>query len=261
MFVAARFWVAGLVMLTILAVMRRPLNKILWRDGLITGVFLSSAYIAQTIGLDMTSTGKTAFITGLNAAIVPMLSPFLLRVMPSRMAWVGIAVAVGGLALMTLDASLTVNQGDVWVLACAVLFALHIIAVAHYGPKHDPLAFSTTQFFSAAAIATIATISFEGAPIPPESTWLTLFFFGVVATAFTFGVYTWVQPYTTATHAALIYSLEPVAAALFGIFLVGDMLAAREWVGGGLMLLGVIIAEVGGKSPDEKPEYPMELPA
>lgn len=247
LFVAVRFWVAGVVMIPLLLWLRRRQNLALWRDGLLAGTFLGTAYIAQTIGLDLTTPGKAAFITGLNAAIVPMLSPFLLRAFPSRATWLGVILATAGLATMTLSESLTGQIGDLWVLACAILFALHIIAVAKFGINHDPLAFAMTQFFSAAVIATIGTLVFEGIALPPVSTYPTLIFFGVVATAFCFAVYTWVQPFTTATHAALIYALEPVAAAIFGIIVIGEGLTGREWLGGAIMLLGVIVAELGGR--------------
>jgi drug/metabolite transporter (DMT)-like permease len=261
LFVSARFWVAVVVMIPLLVALRRRQNLALWRDGLLAGTFLGTAYIAQTIGLDLTTPGKAAFITGLNAAIVPLFSPFLLRVFPSRATWIGVALATAGLAIMTLSDSLTGQTGDLWVLACAVLFALHIIAVAKFGMKHDPLAFAMTQFFSAAVIATIGTLVFEGVALPPVETYPTLIFFGVVATAFCFAVYTWVQPFTTATHAALIYALEPVAAALFGIIVMGEGLTGREWVGGAIMLLGVIVAELGGRFGSQPIETASPVPS
>lgn len=246
LFVSVRFWVAGVVMIPLLIGLRRRQNRAMWRDGILAGVLLGTAYIAQTIGLDLTTPGKAAFITGLNAAMVPMLSPFLLRAFPSRATWVGVALATAGLAVMTLSESLTAQAGDLWVLACALLFALHIVAVAKFGAKHDPLAFAMTQFFSAAVIATVGTLVFEGVTLPPVETYPTLIFFGIVATAFCFAVYTWVQPFTTATHAALIYALEPVAAAIFGIIVMGTGLTGREWLGGAIMLTGVVVAELGG---------------
>lgn len=266
LFVAARFWVAGVVMIPLLVALRRRQSLALWRDGLVAGAFLGTAYIAQTIGLDLTTPGKAAFITGLNAAIVPMLSPFLLRAFPTRATWVGVALATAGLATMTLSESLTAQVGDLWVLACALLFALHIVAVAKFGVKHDPLAYAMSQFFTAAVIATVGTIAFEGVALPPTETYPTLIFFGIVATAFCFAVYTWVQPFTTATHAALIYALEPVAAALFGILVMGEGLSEREWIGGAIMLLGVVVAELGGhfgkrEATTQEPESDVASPA
>lgn len=247
LFVSVRFWVAALVMLPLIWGLRRRLSRAAWRDGIIAGALLGTAYISQTIGLDGTTPGKAAFITGLNAAIVPLLSPFLLRVFPSKGTWIGVILATVGLGVMTLSATMGIQTGDVWVLACAIMFALHIILVAKVGASHDPWAFATTQFFSAAVIAAIATLIFEGTTLPPLETYPTLIFFGVVATAFCFAIYTWVQPYTTATHAALIYALEPVAAALFGLIVMNEGLTGQEWAGGAIMLAGVIIAELGAQ--------------
>jgi len=72
---------------------------------------------------------------------------------------------------------------------------------------------------------------------------------GLIATAFVFGIQTWGQRHTTPTHTALIFALEPVFAALFAVAFAGEILEAREWIGGALILLGMLVAEVGIINP------------
>jgi drug/metabolite transporter (DMT)-like permease len=69
---------------------------------------------------------------------------------------------------------------------------------------------------------------------------------GLIATAVVFGVQTWVQRYTTPTHTALIFALEPVFAAFFALLLAGEVLEGREWLGGAMIILGMLLAEMGG---------------
>jgi drug/metabolite transporter (DMT)-like permease len=68
---------------------------------------------------------------------------------------------------------------------------------------------------------------------------------GLIATALVFGLQTWGQRHTTPTHTALIFALEPVFAALFAAWFAAERLMLREWIGGTLIVLGMIVAELG----------------
>jgi drug/metabolite transporter (DMT)-like permease len=43
----------------------------------------------------------------------------------------------------------------------------------------------------------------------------------------------------------VILTMEPVFAGLFGFLLAGERLAARGWLGAGLILAGMLVAELG----------------
>jgi drug/metabolite transporter (DMT)-like permease len=127
-------------------------------------------------------------------------------------------------------------------------FALQIIATGRFAPRHAVLPFTVVQLLTVALLASLAALTFEvEALVPPSSTLPAVLYIGLGATAFVFGVQTWAQQHTTPTHTALIFSLEPVFAALFAAFFADEALAAREWVGGGLILLGMVVAEVRGR--------------
>ncbi len=247
-FVATRFWVAGGVLLT-LVLWRRPMKTPhLLRDSALTGFFLTVGYVAQTIGLQTTEAAKAAFITGLSVVLVPLLAATLLHKPPTRAATIGVIVAIAGLGLLTLnpDRRLTLSSGDLWVLLCAVGFAAHITATAHFAPRHTVLPFTAVQLLTTAMLSSGAAIIFERhALLPPSSTVAAIVYMGVIASALVFGIQTWGQRHTTPTHTALIFALEPVFAALFAVAFAGEVLAIRQWIGGALILLGMIVAEVG----------------
>jgi drug/metabolite transporter (DMT)-like permease len=58
-------------------------------------------------------------------------------------------------------------------------------------------------------------------------------------------VQTWAQARTSAVRAAILYSLEPLFAGAFSVVMGYETLGVREWGGGGLIVLGVLVSEVG----------------
>jgi drug/metabolite transporter (DMT)-like permease len=253
-FVAVRFWVAGGALAGLLLLQRRiasrpiPIQSRALQAGAFTGVFLTLGYVPQTIGLQTTEAAKAAFITGLSVVLVPVLAATLLHKPPTRAAIFGVLIATVGLGLLTLDLNqrLALSSGDLWVLLCAVGFAAHITSTARFAPHYDVLPFTATQLLTTAALSTGAALLFERhALLPPASALPSIVYMALIATAFVFGVQTWGQRHTSPTHTALIFALEPVFAALFAVVFAGEILEIREWVGGALILLGMIIAEVG----------------
>ena len=69
-------------------------------------------------------------------------------------------------------------------------------------------------------------------------------FTGLFATSLAFGVQTVAQRFTSSTHTALIFAAEPVFAALFSFLLIGEVLGPRQLLGCGLILAGMVVAEM-----------------
>lgn len=250
-FVAWRFILATVFLIALFPRRMRGVTRAELAAGGLIGVWLVLGYSFQTIGLQTTTSAKAGFITGLSVVIVPLLATLLLRRPPGRGARVGIVAATLGLALLSLNRDLSVQSGDLWVLACAVAFALHIVSVAHYSPRADSIRLSIIQIGAVAVLATGAAFTFETPTIDlPADTWGAIAFTGLVATALVFSLQVYVQRFTTPTHVALLFSLEPVFAALFGWLLASERLGAKELAGCGLILFGMIIAELGDGAPD-----------
>ncbi len=246
-FVAWRFTVAALALALLFHRRVRALSRAELRAGGIIGVWLALGYILQTIGLQYTTTGKAGFITGLSVVLVPVIAALWLRQPPGAWTAAGVAMATAGLGLLTLDASLRPAPGDLWVLGCAVAFAMHIISVSRFAPHHDPLSLTVVQIAVVALIALGGAFIFETPEVRlPRATWAAILFTALAATVVALGLQNSVQPFTTPTHTALIFSLEPVFAAFFGWWLAGEVLGLKELVGGALILAGMVVAELGG---------------
>lgn len=256
-FIAWRFVAASVIMVAFFHRRLAGLRRDTLLPGVLLGLWLGLGYTLQTTGLQTTSSGKTGFITGLGVVFVPILSAALFRKTPSRAAVGGVVIATVGLALLTLNDDLTILPGDLWVLGGAVCFALHVLTVSQVADRHDAIQLAAVQMAAAATLVTGAAFLFETPTLMlPDYAWGAILFTGVVATALVFSAQIVVQRFTTATHVALIFILEPLFAALFGWWLAGETLGVRELAGCALILAGVALSELGGaeRGPEPEPE-------
>jgi drug/metabolite transporter (DMT)-like permease len=253
--IALRFGCAALLLVPLM--LRQGLRLHEWKVGMLLGGLLFLGFATQTLGLRYTTPARAGFITGLNVALVPVFG-LLLGQRPAPRALLGVVVAIVGLAVLTwgcaipwlgctLDTAASAQQqlGDLLVLLCAVAFALHIVAVSRWATRLPVTTVNTWQLIAAALLAGSTAVALER-PIPAPSPGVlgAVLFLGVIATALVFALQLRVQRYTTATHTALIFALEPVFAALFAWLWIGELLTPAVLVGGAIMLFGVLLAEL-----------------
>ena len=216
----------------------------LW-PGIAIGLALAAGYAFQTFGLRFTTPAKAGFITGLSVALVPIGQAIFLRRPPSLNAVVGVALATVGLGLLSLNAALGVNLGDLLVLCCAVAFAVHILLVGRYAPHWQPLRLAFVQIATVAVVTAALALLLER-PIgwPAGNVWFAAAFTGLFATALAFFVQSRAQQATTPTHTALIFAAEPVFAGLFSFLLIGEVFLPRQFIGAALIVAGMLVAEL-----------------
>jgi drug/metabolite transporter (DMT)-like permease len=211
------------------------------------GVALFAGYAFQTAGLHLTTPAKAGFITGLSVVIVPLFAALILRQSPARNAWLGVGLAVVGLGLLTLQAGLRAEPGDLLVLCCAVAFAAHILLTGYFAPHHDPLRLTLGSIVTVAILSSAAALIYDrpltSAALTPSVLFAAVFT-GALATSVAFGIQTQAQRFTTSTHTALIFAAEPVFAGLFSFLLIGEVLGPKQVLGGVSILAGMGVAEM-----------------
>ena len=256
-FLAVRFVAATLLMAVIF---RRALTRTTRAEilaGAWIGVFMFSGYVFQTLGLLYTTPSKAAFITGSSVVLVPIFHGIFWRTRIGVWIWLGAAAALAGLYLLTVPPSGMgqLNRGDLIASGCTVMFALHILFVGHFSPKHSPggLAFyqiATTAVLGMVAVPFAAAMHWEMPRFnaTPEL-WFAIFITAAFATAFAFSVQVWAQQHTTPTHTAILFSLEPVFAAVTSLIVLGERLTGRAFGGAALIMAGIVAAEVLGGKP------------
>ncbi len=246
LFIALRFWVATVVVLAFMPGSIQGISRRTLRRGLVLAVALLGGFVSQTMGLRSTTPSRSAFITSLAVLLVPLLGLLLYGHRPRPRTLAGVALATVGLGLLTLTKlELKLSHGDSLTLLCALFFALHILMLGRYLRLSDYRQLVIIQLAGSAALGTLLVPLLESPFLVWDSLFAFYFFFtGVLATGFAFYVQNRAQQYTTANRAALIFSLEPFFAALIAYWFLGQALTGKEWLGGVLVLAGILISEL-----------------
>jgi drug/metabolite transporter (DMT)-like permease len=239
-FLFTRFSLAVIVMILIRPQTIKLFNKDLLQRGGLAGIFLGLGYIAQTLGLERTGAAITGFITGLYVVLTPLIASLVLKEKITKFTWLCIAVATFGLGLLSIR-GFSVGIGEMFVLASAILFAAHIIALSKWSSGRDVYAMTVIQLTMCAILAGLAS-AVEGYSLPPDrGVWSVVIFTAVFATAVAFIVQTWSQAHMSATKVAVILTMEVVFAALFAILLGGERLTLHTAIGGILVVVAMYL--------------------
>jgi drug/metabolite transporter (DMT)-like permease len=257
LFLTARFGVAAAVLALVWLVRRDPSTPRLWRHGALLGLAMLAGFALQTLGLRSTTPARSGFITGLSVLLVPFIARFALGRRVKAAFWGGAALAVAGLAALSFGEGVDpgVRAGDLLTLGCAAAYALQIVYTSEWAPHHPLPQFVLAQVAVTLAGAALA-LPLEGASLREEGLARfggTVAYTGVVMTAGSFFVMNWAQRRVSAVRAALIFSLEPVSAAVFSHLWGGEVLGTSMWIGGALIVLGVVAGEVGAALEGRRP--------
>jgi drug/metabolite transporter (DMT)-like permease len=251
-FLATRFTLAALIMFLVRPKLVRSLNPKLLLRGTVLGVALGLGYVTQTIGLELSTAAITGFFTGLYVVLTPILAWLLLRQKVSLKVTLGVGLAAIGLGLITLG-GLGFDLGTLSLLACAVLFALHIVGLGRWSPGSDTYALTVVQLATVAAVCWIGALA-DGYQAPPDvDVWNSILFTAVFATAIAFFVQTWAQSIMDASRVAIILTSEVIFAAIFAAATGQEVLELRTILGGALMVAAMLIVEWPSRKskPDE----------
>ena len=252
LFLALRFTLATFVLLIAFRGAALPWRS--WktaRAGALAGTFLFSGYAFQTMGLRLTSAPRSAFITGLTSVVVPLLAALVYRVKPQVSEVMGVLIATGGLAIMTLPGVIgPIGMGDLLTVCCAAGFAAHIVTLGHFSEKMGYQLLAVSQIGTSAILGWALVLSVETPRVAwrPAVVWAILIT-GLLCTALAFSIMAWAQRYTSPARTALIFMLEPVVAWMTSYFTVGEGLSTRAAAGAALILGGVAMVELKPLNP------------
>ncbi|MEL3961291.1 DMT family transporter [Lysinibacillus endophyticus] len=212
--------------------------------AVILGTLLFLVMSAVTFGLKYTTVSNAGFLFSLSVVFVPMLLAIFFKVKPEKKVIFGVGIAVIGIALLTLNHELSINTGDYIIILGALSYALQIIFTDKFTKNVDSITLGILQLGVAAVWGLIFTFLFEQPQLPSNSeAWVSIMALSVLCSAIGFIGQAVAQKHTTPTHTGLIFSLEPVFAALFAFMFIGEILPAKGYVGAVLILLGVLIAQ------------------
>ena len=251
--VSARFFIAFAALLPFSTTARSALtSKKDWKGGLILGGLMLAGFVLQMIGIESVTPSVSAFLTSLYVVFTAILSIKISDRKPTRMMIVGVALATFGAGFIDGPPHIVWGTGELLTVACALFFALHIIYTDRITKQLDPIAVTSTSFLVLVLGAGIIAVIAGGGISVFESAWqdgvvfplLCLGLFGSLACILMLNIF---QKHLNPTHAAIIYSFEPVWATLYGWQ--QDMVDISIWLAMGLLLLvGNIIVELDESS-------------
>jgi drug/metabolite transporter (DMT)-like permease len=242
-FLAVRFAISTAVLAPFAWRSLRTLPRSGYAAGIGVGMLLATAYGLQTAGLELTTVASTGFITGLYVVLTPLLALGFFGTPVPRVLWVGVALAVVGLLLLSGVPGGSA-LGNALVLANAVFQAFQITAMERYAPRYDPRALTFLQMATSFVGFTVIALALGDLEVPRGATVLgALLVTGVFAGALGYLIATWVQARTTAARAALVFTLEAPFAALAGVLLASEVLGWVGWLGCAVMMAGILVAE------------------
>ncbi len=219
-----------------------------WRTAWWIGALLWAAFAFQITGLQFTTPARSGFITATYVAMVPLLARVILKRALRKRVITAVLAAVVGLVLLTDPRGSGANLGDALTLFSALAFAAHMIALERWAREMPPAALSFAQMAVVTGLSLPLAFALEAEPLEfSRGSLAALAYLGVICSAAGFLGQTWGQRHTSPTRAGLIFSLESLFAALLSVALGAELLSASQWLGGLLLLGGVMVGEV----PDE----------
>ncbi|SFL34577.1 DMT family transporter [Pelosinus propionicus] len=239
--IALRFGIAFFLAAAIFPIRLLKANTKTIRYAFILGLILFLVFSCIIFGIKYTSTSNAAFLVSLTVIFVPILTSLIVKKLPEISVIVGVSFALLGVGLLTLNSQLIINFGDLLCIAGALLYATHIIVTEKLTKAVDSIALGIMQLGFAGSLGFIFSLLLETPRFPITTVeWLPILVLSILCSAIGFIVQTVAQQHTTSTNTGLIFSLEPVFAALFAFLFLGETLSIQGWLGAILVLLGVI---------------------
>ncbi len=217
-----------------------------------------------TTGLSLTTVSHSAILIGLGPIYVLVLAWLqgLESLVPKKI--VGMLLAFSGVAVLGAEHGFSLKSGtlagDLLTMCGSLAFAFYVVVAKKVARKYDSVEINFYLYLAAAILIVPITLR-QGALLNwggvSWKAWLALLYTAGFASVAAYLIYFWALKHVTATRIAAFSYLLPVMATSFGIFLLGEHPSVQLFVGGGLVLAGVYLAETaaaGDRMPEREKE-------
>lgn len=245
------------------AQMDHPAEALTRRDVIwigVMGLLLCAGTTLQQLGMKFTSVTNAGFLTGLYVPLVPILGVVLYRRRVHWVVWPAALACVLGTWLLTGAGAIDLNIGDLWVLATVVPFTLHVLWIGSLAERlHAPLLVAWGQFVVCGVVAWVCSWPFESfdwAHLSDVAWPLAYMVFISVGVGFTGQVIA--QRFARPAESAIILSSESVFAALAGAAFLGERLSWLGYLGGALIIFGMVVVQLVPEPNSAAAQPPIE---
>lgn len=254
-FNGVRFILGSISLIPLLIYFRKKPNNIeeehanSWKtaigSGIIAGIVLFGGASLQQIGLVYTTAGKAAFITGLYIVLVPIFG-IVLKHHIYKSTWLGVAFAIVGLYLLSVTEGFSIAKGDLFEIAGAVFWTIHILLIDNFTKKVNALKLSFVQFITCAVLSMSVALYFEEITIHGlQQALIPILYGGICSVGIAYTLQVIGQKNAKPSHAAIILSMEAVFASIGGVLILSENLGTRGYIGCAFMLLGMLLSQLG----------------
>ena len=260
LFIALRFTIASIFLIPIFLKVRKEFTKGAVIAGFVIGFLLFGGFATQTVGLKFTTATKSGFLTGSAVVMVPILQTIIEKRKPTTGSIIGVIIVFIGILLLSSNSNSVLlilndlisnfNIGDFLTIICAFFLALYIIYIDVYTKRYNFWLMVIMQMFVTSILAYLAAFTSSFAGIEQMKIELTnylifgLLYTSIFATLITTVIQTKYQKLISPTKASIIFSLEPVFAAVFAFFLLSEKITNLGFIGAVLIFTGLITSEV-----------------
>lgn len=243
----------------------KTVNRTTLKYSLLIGGALVFVYMGATFGVKYTTLSNSGFLCALTVIFVPILEMIFLRKKPHRKIILAVTMSLIGIMLLTLKDDFSINmdhlRGDLLCLMGAVAYAVDLIltekAVSH--EEVDAFQLGVFQLGVTGICMLILAVVFEEPHLPGTAViWGSVIFLSLFCTGLAFIIQAVAQQYTTAAHVGIIFTLEPVFAAIVAFFFAGEVLTAKSYLGAVVMTAALFVTEIDFRGKKRKARLPEE---
>ncbi len=238
----------------------KGINRQTLKYSLLIGSVLVFVYIGATFGVKYTTLSNSGFLCALTVIFVPLIEILVLRKKPQKKIIFAVTMSLIGIMMLTLKDDFSINmanlRGDLLCILGATAYAVDLIltekAVSH--EEVDAFQLGVFQLGVTGVYMLVLSFIFEQPHLPSTpALWASVIFLSIFCTGVAFIVQAIAQQYTTAAHVGIIFTLEPVFAAVVAYFFAGEVLTLKSYLGAVIMMAALFVTELdfGGKKKEE----------
>lgn len=248
--IALRFLIGTIAILLVKFKTIKKMTKQELRIGSIAGIMLFLSFFMQTLGQSETGVSNSAFLTAVYVVIVPFIVWIVKRKPPRFKMFILVFTTLAGVIILTYTKAtplFTFRSGDIYVLLCAMGFAIHIVYLGLKAKDVNPISITFLQLAVCTVLGTLlffATDFSADLAIDWHYGLPSVLYLGIFSSAVCYFLQTWAQTMTTPSKAAIIMSGESLFGPLISIIIGFDVFRYNILIGGVLILGSVIISEI-----------------
>lgn len=251
LFIGVRFLLAGVVLGLLFQRTIRGLSRAQLKIAAATGSLFGVAMLLWIQGLYYSShLGEAAFISSLSVVMIPVIGRLVFGDRIAATLLIPLLMALGGMALLTLGDQIRLELSQLFLLSSACLFALQLVLTARYVSTIPAMGLAAVQMTSVGVVGCVAGVVAAG--VNGEAirfdwgmeAWLWLLASCFLTSLLRFALQMYALKFSSATNAGMILVLEPVWTTLLAAVLLGEMMAANQWTGCGLIFAAIVVFQL-----------------